>query len=358
MVSPEPPSNQPDDLLESIVSDLGELDEPPAQNIDLNSLTAELELLTSTAEQRAIAQNKALQEQISRLTAELNNVQQQRDQLSQDLARLQQEHEALLSKRQELGAQAGTSAVETAPLEVEIARLREENANLSGLRQNLEQELAQALIQQDELQQQLATLQVQVSQIPELQSQVATLQSQVAQIEALQDQLASLQAEKAALEKQLETVLAASPPAPLEDTALLSNPPDAGLAQQLAEITQQLTQVERERDRLQEELAQAQNELHALQQDLEALRSPSSTVVPTELTLAAQENHQLKRQQRWRDRVLWISGIAATVVSALSVSLNFPQPIGRIVPPVAALAVPVITTVLAKGRSTSSEKTA
>ncbi|MDM7327697.1 MAG: hypothetical protein P3X23_011400 [Thermosynechococcus sp. Uc] len=352
MVSPEPPSNQPDDLLESIVSDLGELDEPPAQNIDLNSLTAELELLTSTAEQRAIAQNKALQEQISRLTAELNNVQQQRDQLSQDLARLQQEHEALLSKRQELGAQ------ETAPLEVEIARLREENANLSGLRQNLEQELAQALIQQDELQQQLATLQVQVSQIPELQSQVATLQSQVAQIEALQDQLASLQAEKAALEQQLETGLAASPPAPLEDTALLSNPPDAGLAQQLAEITRQLTQVERERDRLQEELAQAQNELHALQQDLEALRSPSSTVVPTELTLAAQENHQLKREQRWRDRVLWISGIAATVVSALSVSLNFPQPIGRIVPPVAALAVPVITTVLAKGRSTSSEKTA
>lgn len=323
MASPEPPSNQPDDLLESIIRDLGELDEPPAQDIDLNSLTAELELLTSTAEQRAIAQNEALQEQMSRLTTELNNVQQQRDQLSQDLA-----------------------------------RLREENAHLSGLRQNLEQELAQALIQQDELQQQLATLQLQVSQIHELQSQVATLQSQVSQIEALQNQLASLQVEKAALEQQLETVLAASPAAPLEDPALLGNPPEAGLAQQLAQITRQLAQVERERDRLQEEFAQAQNELHILRQDLEALRSPSSTVVPTELTLAAQENHQLKRQQRRRDTVLWMSGIAATVVSALSVSLNFPQPIGRIVPPVAALAVPVITTVVAKGRSTASEKTA
>lgn len=300
---------------------MGELDEPPAQDIDLNSLTAELESLTLTAEQRAIAQNQALQEQISQLTAELHNVQQQRDQLSQDLARLQ-----------------------------------EENATLSGLRQNLEQELAQALIQQDELQQQLVTLQLQASQIQELQSQVATLQSQVSQIQELQDQLASLQTEKTALEQQLQAVLAASPPAPLEDTALLGNPPDAGLAQQLAEITRQLTQVERERDRLQEELAQAQNELLGLQHDLEVLRNQSATVVPTELTLAAQENRQLKRQQRRRDTVLWISGIAATVVSALSVSLNLPQPIGRIIPPVAALAVPVITTLV--GRGGSSEKTA
>ncbi|QEQ01858.1 hypothetical protein RHP47_11030 [Thermosynechococcus sp. QKsg1] len=321
MASPEPPSNQPDDLLENIITDLGELDEPPAQDIDLNSLTAELESLTLTAEQRAIAQNQALQEQISQLTAELHNVQQQRDQLSQDLARLQ-----------------------------------EENATLSGLRQNLEQELAQALIQQDELQQQLVTLQLQASQIQELQSQVATLQSQVSQIQELQDQLASLQTEKTALEQQLQAVLAASPPAPLEDTALLGNPPDAGLAQQLAEITRQLTQVERERDRLQEELAQAQNELLGLQHDLEVLRNQSATVVPTELTLAAQENRQLKRQQRRRDTVLWISGIAATVVSALSVSLNLPQPIGRIIPPVAALAVPVITTLV--GRGGSSEKTA
>ncbi|WP_460192552.1 hypothetical protein [Thermosynechococcus sp. FA-CM-4201] len=352
MASPEPPSNQPDDLLENIISDLGELDEPPAQDIDLNSLTAELESLTLTAEQRAIAQNQALQEQISQLTAELNNVQQQRDQLSQDLARLQQQHEALLAKMKELG----TPAVEAAPLEAEIARLREENATLSGLRQNLEQELAQALIQQDELQQQLATLQLQASQIQELQSQVATLQSQVSQIQELQDQLASLQTEKTALEQQLQTLLAASPPAPLEDTALLGNPPDAGFAQQLAEITRQLTQVERERDRLQEELAQAQNELHGLQHDLEVLRNQSSTVVPTELTLAAQENYRLKRQRRRRDTVLWISGIAATVVSALSVSLNLPQPIGRIIPPVAALAVPVITTLV--GRGGSSEKTA
>ncbi|HIK35712.1 MAG TPA: hypothetical protein IGQ15_08525 [Thermosynechococcus sp. M98_K2018_005] len=355
MASPEPPSNQPDDLLENIISDLGELDEPPAQDIDLNSLTAELESLTLTAEQRAIAQNQALQEQISQLTAELNNVQQQRDQLSQDLARLQQQHEALLAKMKELETQAATPAVEAAPLGAEIARLREENATLSGLRQNLEQELAQALIQQDELQQQLATLQLQASQIQELQSQVATLQSQVSQIEELQDQLASLQTEKAALEQQLETVLAASPPAPLEDTALLTNPPDAGLAQRLAEITRQLTQVERERDHLQEELAQTQNELHALQKDLEALRNPSS---PTELPLAAQENHQLKRQQRRRDTVLWISGIAATMVSALSVSLNLPQPIGRMIPPVAALAVPVITTLVGRGGSTSREKTA
>ncbi|AXY67271.1 hypothetical protein D3A95_01110 [Thermosynechococcus sichuanensis E542] len=356
MASPEPPSNQPDDLLENIMSDLGELDEPPAQEIDLNSLTAELESLTSTAEQRAIAQNQALQEQISQLTAELNNVQQQREQLSQDLARLQQEHEVLLAKMKELGTQAATPAVETASLEAEIARLREENATLSGLRQNLEQELAQALIQQDDLQQQLATLQLQASQIQELQTQVATLQSQVAQIQELQDQLASLQTEKTALEQQLETLLAASPPAPLEDTALLGNPPDAGLAQQLAEITRQLTQVERERDRLQEELAQTQNELHGLQHDLEVLRNQSSTVVPTELTLAAQDS--LKRQQPRRDTVLWISGIAATVVSALSVSLNLPQPIGRIIPPVAALAVPVITTLAGRGGSTSSEKTA
>ncbi|MDR5638620.1 hypothetical protein QYC27_03495 [Thermosynechococcus sp. PP45] len=321
MASPEPPSNQPDDLLENIITDLGELDEPPAQDIDLNSLTAELESLTLTAEQRAIAQNQALQEQIRQLTAELENVQQQRDQLSQDLARLQ-----------------------------------EENATLSGLRQNLEQELAQALIQQDELQQQLVTLQLQASQIQELQSQLATLQSQVSQIQELQDQLASLQTEKTALEQQLQAVLAASPPASLEDTALLGNPPDAGLAQQLAEITRQLTQVERERDRLQEELAQAQNELHGLQHDLEVLRNQSSTVVSTELTLAAQENHRLKRQRWRRDTVLWISGIAATVVSALSVSLNLPQPIGRIIPPVAALAVPVITTLV--GRGGSSEKTA
>lgn len=358
MASPEPPSNQPDDLLENIISDLGELDEPPAQEIDLNSLTAELESLTSTAEQRAIAQNQALQEQISQLTAELNNVQQQREQLSQDLARLQQEHEVLLAKMKELGTQAATPAVETAALEAEIARLREENATLSGLRQNLEQELAQALIQQDDLQQQLATLQLQASQIQELQTQVATLQSQVTQIQELQDQLASLQTEKTALEQQLETLLTASPPAPLEDTALLGNPPDAGLAQQLAEITRQLTQVERERDRLQEELAQTQNELHGLQHDLEVLRNQSSTVVPTELTLAAQENHRLKRQPRRRDTVLWISGIAATVVSALSVSLNLPQPIGRIIPPVTALAVPVITTLAGRDGSTSSEKTA
>ncbi|MFN4278923.1 hypothetical protein [Thermosynechococcus sp.] len=306
MASPESPSNQPDDLLENIISDLGELDEAPAQQIDLDSLTAELESLTSTAQQRAIAQNQALQEQIRDLTAQLGNAQQQRDQLYQ-----------------------------------ELARLREENATLSGLRQNLEQELAQALIQQEELQQQLAPLQHQASQIQELQNQVAALQT-----------------EKTALEQQLQTVLAASPPAPLEDTAFLGHPPDAGLAQQLAEVTRQLTQVERERDRLQAELAQAQNELHGLQQDLEALRNQSSTVVPTELTLAAQENHRLKRQQRRHDTVLWISGIAATVVSALSVSLTLPQPIGRIIPPVAALAVPVITTLVGKGGSTSSEKTA
>lgn len=358
MASPDPPRNQPDDLLESIISDLGELGEAPTQEIDLDSLTAELESLTSTAEQRAIAQNQALQEQIRDLTAELANVQQQREQLSQDLARLQQEHEVLLAKMKELGTQAATPAVETASLEAEIARLREENATLSGLRQNLEQELAQALIQQDDLQQQLATLQLQASQIQELQTQVATLQSQVAQIQELQDQLASLQTEKTALEQQLQTLLAASPPAPLEDTALLSNPPDTGLAQQLAEITRQLTQVERERDRLQEELAQTQNELHGLQHDLEVLRNQSSTVVPTDLPLAAQENRQLKRQQRRRETVLWICGIAATVVSALSVSLNLPQPIGRIIPPVAALAVPVITTLAGRGGSTSSEKTA
>ncbi|MFN3680388.1 hypothetical protein, partial [Thermosynechococcus sp.] len=106
-----------------------------------------------------------------------------------------------------------------------------------------------------------------------------------------------------------------------------------------------------ERDRL-------QNELHGLQHDLEVLRNQSSTVVPSDLPLAAQENHRLKRQQRRRDTVLWISSIAATVVSALSVSLNLPQPIGRIIPPVAVLAVPVITTLAGRGGSTSSEKTA
>ncbi|URR35647.1 hypothetical protein NBE99_00445 [Thermosynechococcus sp. HN-54] len=341
MASPEPPSNQPDDLLENIISDLGELDEPPAQDIDLNSLTAELESLTLTAEQRAIAQNQALQEQISQLTAELNNVQQQRDHLSQELDRLRQDHEALLAKLKELETHATPPTVAAASLETEIARLREENTTLSGLRQTLEQELAQALIQQEELQQQLAALQLQASQVQEL-----------------QNQLASLQTEKAALEQQIQTLLAASPPAPLEDTALLSNPPDVGLAQRLAEVTRQLTQVEGERDRLQEELAQAQNELYGLQHDLEVLRNQSATAVPTELTLAAQENRQLKRQQQQREKVLWISGIAATVVCALSVSLNLPQPIGRLIPPIAALAIPVITTLAGKGGSTAEQKTA
>ncbi len=316
MPSPDHPSNSPDDLLETIITDLGELATTAQQSedVDLSSLTAELESLTSSAEQRAIAQNAALQEQISQLTSELTQLQTERDQLSSELTQLKASYQEVSAQVQQLQAQQAEQ--QTALLEAEIARLTAEKANFEGICRNLEQELAQAITQQEEL----------------------------------QAQVQSLTIAKAALEQQLQEALTAAPSEPLEETALLSEPQDISLAQQLAELTRQLTQVESERDTLQAELEQAKLTAESLQHDVEVLRAQASTVVPTELTLAARENRALKRQLRRQGNVLWVSGIAATVISALSVSFNLPQPLGRVVPPLAALAVP-IATVLARGRT-------
>ena len=114
--------------------------------------------------------------------------------------------------------------------------------------------------------------------------------------------------------------------------------------------------MEAERDTLQTQLDETKLALEELQHDNALLKAQTSTVVPTELTLAAQENRQLKRQLRRQGNVLWISGIAATVISALSVSLNLPQPVGRVVPPLATLAVPILT-VLARGRTPDAAAT-
>ncbi|ATS18756.1 hypothetical protein BRW62_08335 [Parathermosynechococcus lividus PCC 6715] len=337
MPSPENPSNPPDDLLETIITDLGELARTASQpeEVDLSSLAAELESLTSSAEQRAIAQNADLQEQISQLTTELTTLQTERDHLNRELSDLRANYQRATAEvqrlQEQLASQQATHASDL--LKEQVARLTAEKTALEGMRQNLEQELAQAITQQEELQQQLLTLQDQATTLAELNAQ-----------------LTSLQTEKAALEQQLQDALAAAPPDSLEETALLNEPHDIGLAQQLAQLTRQLTQVETERNTLNAELEQIKLEADALRHDNEALRAQVSTVVPTELTLAAQENRHLKRQLRRQGYALWLTGIAATVISALSVSLTLPQPVGRVVPPLAALAVPILT-VLARGRS-------
>lgn len=337
MPIPENSGNSPDDLLNTISTDLGELAPITSQSeeIDLGALTAELESLTSAAEQRAIAQNAALQERISQLTTELVALQNERDRLSLDLSQLRSNYQSVTEQVQQLQAQLAEqlAADQTAALKAEIAQLTAEKTTLEGIRQNLEQELAQAISHQEALQEQLLGLQAQATAIADLQAQ-----------------LTSLQAEKTALEQQLQEALAAASPAASEETALLSEPHDIGLGQQLAELRRQLTQVQTERDALTAELTQMKQEIEVLRYNNDVLRAQASAVVPPELPPAAQENRQLQRQLRRQGNTLWLTGIAATVISALSVSLNLPQPLGRVVPPLATLAVPVVTTVV-RGRS-------